>query len=110
MEYPSRNRLVPGENNVINADRKNILRPLHIKVGVMKQFVKALHHNGECFQHFSLNDEKKKERIRIFEKPQIRTLFRDKLSLRGCPLSNLERGLHLLIWCRVFMEQEKRQL
>ena len=32
-------------------DRDRILlQPLHIKLGVMKQFVKALDNNGDCFR------------------------------------------------------------
>ena len=45
-EWPPRNTIKPGEKNIINnplIDRKNIiLPPLHIKLGLMKQFVKAL--------------------------------------------------------------------
>ena len=59
-----------GEKNIINdplVDRKNIiLPPLHIKLGLMKQFVKALDRSGECFEYISstfpgLGYEKKKQ-------------------------------------------------
>ena len=30
---------------------KVLLPPLHIKLGLMKNFVKALHKNGAAFQH-----------------------------------------------------------
>src|SRR5678816_1443832 len=46
----------------------------------MKQFVKALDHDGECFRYIcstfpGLSDEKKN--AGIFDSPQIRTLLRD---------------------------------
>ena len=59
MEWLSRHRLIPGEKNVINeplVDRKNIiLPPLHIKLGIMKQFIKALDHDGDCFHYIMFN-------------------------------------------------------
>ena len=52
-DWPLRKELVVGANNVINeplVDRDSILLPpLHIKLGLMKQFVKALDKNGDCF-------------------------------------------------------------
>ena len=83
-EWPQRRSLAPGDKNVINdplVDRKNIVfPPLHIKLGLMKQFVKALDNNGECFSYIcstfpGLSEEKKK--AGIFDGPQIRTLMRD---------------------------------
>src|SRR6185436_10416008 len=77
--WPPRNSLTPGDKNIINdplVDRKKIvLPPLHIKLGLMKQFTKALDHNGDCFRYIcstfsSLSDEKKK--AGIFDGPQIR--------------------------------------
>ena len=54
-DWPVREELVVGENNVINeplVDRDRILLPpLHIKLGPMKQFVKALDKNGDYFQY-----------------------------------------------------------
>ena len=32
---------------------KVLLPPLHIKLGLMKNFMKALHKNGAAFQHLS---------------------------------------------------------
>lgn len=49
-EWPKRENMVVGQKNVINeasVQRENIiLPPLHIKLGLMKQFVKALDKNG----------------------------------------------------------------
>ena len=83
-EWPPRNTMKPGEKNIINdplVDQKNIiLPPLHIKLGLMKQFVKALDRSGDCFGYIcsncpGLSYEKKK--AGIFDGPQIRTLLRD---------------------------------
>ena len=60
------------------------LRKDHISsapLGLMKQFVKALHTDGECFQHiFSLLPGLSFEKIKagVFNGPQIRALVRDQ--------------------------------
>ena len=59
---------------------KVLLPPLHIKLGLMKNFVKALHKNGAAFQHLStvfpgLSAAKLKEGI--FIGPQIREVLKD---------------------------------
>src|SRR6201990_1292768 len=52
-EWPQRQSLASGDKNVINdplVDRKNfVFPPLHLKLGLMKQFFRALDHSGECF-------------------------------------------------------------
>ena len=66
-------------------DRKNIIfPPLHFKLGLMKQFVKALDRSGDCIGYIcstflGLSYEKKK--AGIFDGPQIRTLLRDQYSV-----------------------------
>ena len=84
-EWPPRNTIKPGEKNIVNnplVDWKNmILPPLHIKLGLMKQFFKALDRSGDCFRYIcstfpGLSYEKKK--AGIFDGPQIRTLLRDQ--------------------------------
>ena len=64
---------------IVNRD-KIIFPPLHIKSGLMKQFVKALETEGECFQHIitalpGLSFEK--IRAGVFDGPQIQTLIHD---------------------------------
>ena len=53
-DWPPRQALVPGSMNVINTPLvprdRIILPPLHIKLGLMKQYVKALNKDGECFE------------------------------------------------------------
>ena len=84
-EWLPRNTIKPGEKNIVNnplVDRKNIILPaLHIKLGRMKQFVKARDRSGDCFGYIcstfpGLSYEKKK--AGIFDGPQIRTLLRDQ--------------------------------
>ena len=62
-------------------DRDSILLPpLHIKLGLMKQFVKALDKNGNCFRCIRNRfpgTSYEKVRAGIFDGPQIRTLIRD---------------------------------
>ena len=67
------------ENPLVDMN-KVLLPPLHIKLGLMKNFVKALHKNGAAFQHLStvfpgLSAAKLKEGI--FVGPQIREVLKD---------------------------------
>ena len=60
---------------------KALLPPLHIKLGLMKQYVKSLNKGGECFkyicQKFSfLSHEKIK--ADMFDGSEIRQLLKDK--------------------------------
>ena len=60
--------------------RKIVSPPLHMKLGLIKQFVKALCKEGNCFQYIkaafpSVSEEKIKEVI--FDGPQIRKLIKD---------------------------------
>ena len=84
-DWPLREELMPcKERNVINdslVDRDRIhFPPLHIKLGLINQFIKALDKDGDCFtflcQVFSeLTMEKLK--AGIFGSSQIRQLIRD---------------------------------
>lgn len=76
--------MVVGQRNVINealvSRDKIILPPLHIKLGLMKQFVKALDKDGPCFVYIGrkmpgISAEKLK--AGIFDGPQIRQLVKD---------------------------------
>ena len=84
-KWPARNTTKPGEKNIVNnplVNRKNIiLPPLHIKLGLMKQFFKALDRSGDCFGYIcstfpGLSYEKRK--AGIFDEHRIRTLLRDQ--------------------------------
>jgi len=62
-------------------DRDTILLPpLHIKFGLMKQFVKALDKNGDCLRYIRSRfpaTSYEKVKARIFDGQQIRTLMKD---------------------------------
>ena len=83
-DWGSRSTFVPGkhslkENPLVDMN-KVLLPPLHIKLGLMKNFVKALHKNGAAFQHLStvfpsLSAAKLKDGI--FVRPQIREVLKD---------------------------------
>lgn len=83
--WPARSDLKSGDPNILHqplVDRKNIIfPPLHIKLGLMKQYVKALPIEGDCFKYLitafpSLSFEKIK--AGVFDGPQIRKLVKDE--------------------------------
>ena len=84
-EWPVREQMVPCEKNIqaqpLVERSKIVFPPLHIKLGVMKQFVKALSKEGECFKYIctkfpGLTIEKLK--YSNFDGPQIRKLINDQ--------------------------------
>ena len=84
-EWPPRDTLTAGMPNIIHEPiinrEKIIFPPLHIKLGLMKQFVKALNTENECFQHIvSVLPALSYEKIKagVFDGPQIRLLVRDE--------------------------------
>ena len=79
-----RKSLTPGFRNILHlalVDRSNVIfPPLHIKLGLIKQFVKALNKEGSCLKYIqkkfpNLSAEKVKEGV--FVGPQIRKLTKD---------------------------------
>ena len=78
-DWGSRSTFVPGEHslklNPLVDMNKVLLLPLHIKLGLMKNFMKALHKNGAAFQHLSTVFPGLKEGI--FVRPQIREVLKD---------------------------------
>ena len=81
-EWPARYEFEPGSKNVINhplvKSEDIILPPLHIKLGLFKQFVKALNPDSPLFTYMKqkfpkLSEAKIKEGI--FVGPQIRKLL-----------------------------------
>lgn len=82
--WPRRGESVPGEVNIQYApliDRNSVLLPpLHIKLGLMKNFVKSLDKKGAGFLYLrqvfpKISDAKLKEGV--FVGPQVRKLFKD---------------------------------
>lgn len=83
-KWPVREDITFGSKNIGNPpiiDRgKIILPPLHSKLGLMKQFVKALNHNGHCFTYITqkMHDlSMKKLKANIFDGPKIKQLIND---------------------------------
>ena len=83
-DWGSRSTFVYGEHslkeNPLVDMNKVLLSPFHIKLGLMENFVKALHKNRATFQHLptlfpGLSAAKLKEGI--FVGPQIREVLKD---------------------------------
>ena len=84
-QWPHRQSLTPGMKNVIHKPlikpSKVLPPPLHIKLGIMKNFLKALDVKGPAFMYLcgkfpTLTFEKVK--AGVFIGPQIRQLFKDQ--------------------------------
>jgi hypothetical protein len=95
-QWPSRVSLMPGAKNTVRESlvdpQKALLPPPHIKLGLMKQFVKALQRDGNCFKHLcskfpGLSEAKLNEGI--FVGPDIRKLISDEMF--ETTMSNVER-------------------
>jgi hypothetical protein len=81
-EWPIRHELKPGAHNVVNQALvpvdKVLLPPLHIKLGLVKQFVKALDVKSDSFQYLQLMFPKlsyAKVTGGIFVGPQIKVML-----------------------------------
>src|ERR1043165_8429011 len=83
--WPSRKSLDPGTKSVQHSPlvdpKKILLPPLHIKLGLVKNFVKAMNRDGEAFKYLKekfprLSEAKIKEGV--FIGPQIRALLKDE--------------------------------
>ena len=71
-DWPLRESLTPGYRNILHlalVDRSNvILPPLHVKLSLMKQFVKTFIKEGACFKYIQekfpyMSAEKVKESV-----------------------------------------------
>ena len=100
-DRPSRQDLAVGDKNIINEPLVNrdriILPPPHIKLGLMKQFVKALDKDGDCFNYIAqtfpgLSIEKLKGGI--FDGPNSKTNARSNLH---CSYDSSRDGCLVLI-------------
>jgi len=84
--WPARKILEPGHKNVKHHSLVESLRillpPLHTKLGLMKNFVKAMDHNGTAFLYLQqkfplLSDAKTREGV--FTGPDIHSLLRHEV-------------------------------
>ncbi|GBL92037.1 General transcription factor II-I repeat domain-containing protein 2A [Araneus ventricosus] len=81
--WPKLQFLIPGvkneENELLVVSEKILLPPLHIKLGLMKNFVKAMDCGGSGFQYLRLKFPKVSEKNKegIFVGPQFRQLMKD---------------------------------
>ncbi|GFV30938.1 uncharacterized protein TNCV_4013721 [Trichonephila clavipes] len=100
--WPIRKAFIPGVKNAERqslVDPKKILfPPLHIKLRLMKQSVKALEKEGECFKYIceqfpGLSDAKLKESI--FVGPDIRKLLKDDTFVTKMEMKEKMPGIHL---------------
>ena len=85
IHWQTREELTQGMYNVIRepliSRKKVLLPPLHIKLGLVKQFVKALEFEGEVFQEIrSMFGRLSEAKIKggIFVGPQINTMLKSK--------------------------------
>ncbi|GFU96801.1 uncharacterized protein TNCV_4626181 [Trichonephila clavipes] len=100
--WPVREELKVGTKNVINmplvSQDRIILPPLYIKLGMMKQFLKALDKSDECFNFLShkfpaLSIEKLK--AGILDGPQIWQLVKDSNFVKSMTEVESKLGIHL---------------
>lgn len=84
QDWPSRNEFVVGQFSVkekpLVEQRTILLPPLHIKLGLMKNFVKALDKDADAFKYLALkfpHISEGKRRQGIFIGPEIRELMKD---------------------------------
>jgi len=98
-DWPQRKSLKVGEKNVqhqaLAEYYKTLLPPLHIRLGLMKNFVNAMDRTGSAFKYLAekfprLSEAKIKEGG--FMGPQIRQIFRDDM------FNNLLQGDEKRAW------------
>ena len=84
-EWPKRDVLEVGQLNIINHPlvdcQKTVFPPLHIKLGLRKEFGKAFNKENDCFKYPGesfpgLSEEKLT--AGIFDRARIRKIYKDK--------------------------------
>ena len=98
-DWQPRQPLTTGSKNLLHENLVNpskiLLPPLHIKLGLMKKFAKALDKEGACFLYIcdkfpALTSEKIK--AGVFDGPQMRKLMQDR------SFEQTMRGLERCAW------------
>ena len=88
---------------------KIVFPPLHLKLGFMKQFVKALKTDSDCFQYIVTSlpgflIEKKKQ-----EGPQIRYLIKDKEFIKTMNIKEKTAWLSFAVVVKNFLGNKKAE-
>ena len=113
-DWPAREGFVPVKHNVQNLllvnHEKVLLSPLHIKLGLVINFVKALDRSGKGFMYFhskfpNLSDAKVKEGISV--SPQVRKLMFDENFKRKLNSTELAASFRALV-CGFLCNKKKR--
>ncbi|GBO23367.1 hypothetical protein AVEN_52494-1 [Araneus ventricosus] len=108
-DWSLRGVLTPGGKKFINTTlvppENVLLPPIHIKLGLMKQFIKSPPKYGECFRYLcskfpKLSEAKLKEGV--FASPDIRKLLSDSLFSETMGTRRKKRGTLLRMQCIVF--------
>lgn len=83
--WPIRESMIVGKDNIIAEPLVNrskiLLPPLHIKLGLTKQFVKTLDKEGKCIEYIEKKFPKYSDAkifAGVFDGPQIRALMKDE--------------------------------
>lgn len=115
-QWPPRSSFQPGSNNVQNppliSSSKVYLPALHIKLGLMKNFVKALDQNNAAFKYLrmkfpQISDAKISEGI--FIGPQIRKMMRDSDFPRTMTQTELSAWGSFKLLCDNFLGNHKAE-
>ena len=113
-EWPIRKTLTVGMQNIVNepiiSRNKIVFPPLHLKLGFMKQFVKALKTDSDCFQYIvaslpGLSIEKKK--AGVFNGPQICYLIKDKEFIKTMNIKEKTAWLSFVVVVKNFLGNKK---
>ena len=83
-----------------------VFPPHHLKLGFMKQFVKSLKSDSDCFQYIvtslpGLSIEKKK--AGVFNGPQIRYLIKDKEFIKTMNIKEKTAWLSFVVVVKNFL-------
>ena len=108
--------LDPGVKNIQRKNlvdpKKLLFPPLHIKLGLIKQFVKVLPKESECFKYLSdqfpgLTKQKLKEGV--FVKPDIRKMMKNENFERKKKKKESLEIFETCLLLLVFLETRKAQ-
>ena len=116
-DWPKRSTLKVGTKNVkytpLVEASKILLPPLHIKLGLMKNFVKAMNQDGAAFKYICnkfpvISQAKLKEGI--FVGPQINKLLKDEDFDHTLSGQRKLPGMHFEMWHTTFLGIQKLRI